>query len=41
MEFIRMRNGAERIVDVCRISGDGMRVKDYFQNYQHYRIIHC
>ena len=26
LEFIRSRSGAERIVDVCRISGDGMRV---------------
>ena len=26
LEFIRLRSGAERIVDVCRISGDGMRV---------------
>ena len=26
LEFIRMRSGVERIVDVCRISGDGMRV---------------
>ncbi len=26
LEFIRTRSGAERIVDVCRISGDGMRV---------------
>ena len=26
LEFIRLRNGVERIVDVCRISSDGMRV---------------
>lgn len=26
LEFIRLRGGVERIVDVCRISGDGMRV---------------
>ena len=32
MEFIRMRNGAERIVDVCQISGDGMRVRIVFSN---------
>lgn len=32
MEFIRVRNGAERIVDVCRISGDGMRIVMYQPN---------
>jgi len=32
MEFIRLRNGAERIVDVCRISGDGMRIIMYQPN---------
>merc|ERR550534_31881 len=32
MEFIRMRNGAERIVDVCQISGDGMRIVMYQPN---------
>lgn len=30
LEFIRMRSGVERIVDVCRISGDGMRVRNDF-----------
>lgn len=27
LEFIRNRNGSEQIVDVCRISNDGMRVR--------------
>lgn len=27
LEFIKMRNGGERVVDVCRISSDGMRVR--------------
>nr|SVE79400.1 EOG090X03P9 [Daphnia magna] len=32
LEFIRTRSGAERIVDVCRISGDGMRIVLYQPN---------
>nr|SVE75033.1 EOG090X03P9 [Daphnia dolichocephala] len=32
LEFIRTRGGAERIVDVCRISGDGMRIVLYQPN---------
>lgn len=30
LEFIRKVNETERIVDVCRISGDGMRVRSDF-----------
>nr|SVE86661.1 EOG090X03P9 [Daphnia similis] len=32
LEFIRTRSGVERIVDVCRISGDGMRIVLYQPN---------
>nr|CAG4643105.1 EOG090X03P9 [Ilyocryptus agilis] len=32
LEFIRVRSGVEKIVDVCRISGDGMRIVMYQPN---------
>ena len=38
LEFVRLRSGSERVVDVCRISSDGMRVNISIGN-NHYFFV--